>query len=81
MNAPLRTDTTTDAGHRAGLVDPGWEDRRDETAAVVSMTVLLGVGCGVVIHWLGWPVGELLALVTYLACARLGWVCGVGGRS
>jgi len=60
-------------------VDSGRADRIDQAGLVVSATASLGVVCGLLINWLGWPVGAPMALVLYLACARLAWLSGMGG--
>jgi len=62
-------------------VDPGRVDRIDGAGVLVSATAALGVLCGVLINSLGWPIGGPLALVLYLACARLAWLSGMGGSS
>ncbi len=64
----------------AEWADPGWAQRRDDGIGIVCLALGLGAGCGLLIGWLGWPVGVLLATGLFLAWLRL-MLAWLGGGS
>lgn len=61
------------------LVDPGWQQRREDAVGLVCAAVMLATVCGLLINWLGF-VGVVLAAGLYLGCLRWVWRWHVGGE-